>query len=333
LVLRYLAIIGIVLCTGAIAGFSVVGHSYSGWLALWVVYATGAAVTAPTLWVAAVANVFEKDRSFAMTVVLCGAGLSSAFAPILSRFLIDGTDWRTAFRWLALIWGGGCLVLSLVCFRDKRGISSGERKVAVAASDEVPLRELIASAPVMRLSAAVFLAMTVIAGLMVSLSPLLVDGGMAPKQAAQVAGTLGFGVIAGKLGSGRMFERLSLPVMTGGVMGALALACIVLGFSHLPIGLVALGCFALGLSSGGLMAISACLPARLFGPGQFGAVYGWLIGVMGGSSIIGPLSAGLAHDLLGSYKAVLWSGLAIAGLSFILLSHVGKPMQKVAAGQ
>jgi predicted MFS family arabinose efflux permease len=331
--LRHLAILGTALCAAAIAAFSAVGENYSGWLALWMVYALGAAIAAPTLWVAATAIVFERDRSFAMTVVLCGAGLSSAFVPMLSRALIDASDWRMAFRWLALIWGGTCLALILAFFRDGRRapLASGAARPAAAEATSLPLRKLIASPIVLQLTIAIFLATTVIAGLMVSLAPLLVDGGMAPTQAANIVGSLGFGVISGKLGSGRLFERLNVMVIVAGVTGSLALACIILDFSGLPAGLVALGCFALGLSSGGLMAIAACLPARLFAPGEFGAVYGWLIGVMGASSIVGPLSAGLAHDLLGSYRVVLWTGVAVAALAAVLLGNVGLRSQKAAS--
>lgn len=327
--LRLLAIGGITLCGVSIAGFSLTGSEYGVWLALWAAYALGAAVAAPTLWVTASATVFEGDRSFAMTVVLCGAGLSSALAPMLSRLLIDTVGWRIAFRWLALIWAGGCLALVLACFRDRRQTRFGGNRI-VSPAEAPPLRGLIASSPVIRLTAAIFLAMTVLAALMVSLSPLLIDGGMAPRLAAEVAGLLGLGVIAGKLGSGRLFERLSLSVITSFVGGALAAACLILVLPGLPTGLMALGCFSLGLASGGLMAISACLPARLFTPAEFGVVYGWLIGVMGASSIVGPLLAGLVRDLFGSYKPVLWSGIAIAAIAATLLVAAERPHRGAA---
>jgi predicted MFS family arabinose efflux permease len=306
-----------------------VGGDYTGWVAAWAVYSIGAAVTAPTLWVTAAARAFERDRSFAMTVVLCGVGLASTFGPALSRFLIDSSDWREAFRWLALIWGGGCLALCLLWFRSKPIATPAARGAAAAATGPVAARTLIASAAVVQLTAAVFLVMTVLAGLMVSLSPLLVDGGMPQSTAAKVAGALGLGVITGKLGSGRIFEKLRVPVLAGMVMAALALACVVLGLTGLPTALVALGCFALGMSSGGLMAISACLPARLFDQREFGVVYGWLIGVMGAASIAGPLCASLVHDWLGSYRLVLWSGIAVAALGAILLSSASRSSMQV----
>lgn len=53
---------------------------------------------------------------------------------------------------------------------------------------------------------------------------------------------------------------------------------------------------------------------------RFGTVYGSMLSVMALAGIVGPLAAGMSHDLLGSYLLLLWVGLGLAILSALLLA-------------
>jgi MFS family permease len=107
-------------------------------------------------------------------------------------------------------------------------------------------------------------------------------------------------------------------------MGSLALGCIILHYTQLPVFVVGLACFALGAASGSTMTVTACLTTRLFRSQDFGTVYGTLLSVMALAGIVGPLLAGVVYDSFGSYRNLIWLGLAVAVVASVLLALAGR---------
>lgn len=67
------------------------------WLTLWFLLSFASAAMKPTTWTAGVSSVFDKGRGLAISVMLCGAALSSTLTPIYATWLIDNYGWRTAY--------------------------------------------------------------------------------------------------------------------------------------------------------------------------------------------------------------------------------------------
>jgi MFS family permease len=321
---RWIVIPGIVICSLSLAAFSLMHDSLAFWYMVWGGYALGAALIAPTPWLASVSAVFSKGRSVAIAVVLSGAGVASAFGPASTRYLIDGYRWQVAFPVLAALWGGSCLVMTLFFFSDRRRQAAPASSAAVPAAPRIPLRALLGKAAFLMLTVAIFAVMTVDAALMINLAPLLVDYGFTRTDAASLAGLIGAGIIIGKLFAGWLFELVPSGFVTTAAMGSLALGCIILHYTQLPVFVVGLACFALGAASGSTMTVTACLTTRLFRSQDFGTVYGTLLSVMALAGIVGPLLAGVVYDSFGSYRNLIWLGLAVAVVASVLLALAGR---------
>lgn len=322
---RLIAIPGIVLSSLSIAAFSLANQDVRLWLAFWWLYALGASATAPTLWVAVVSRSFAASRSLAMSIVLCGAGLSSAAVPPMTRYLIDAFGWRASFQILALIWGGTCLVMTVLFFFDRQRAHAVPDSAGGNGQDlqsRSSVRSLICSPAFLKLAVANFGAAAIIWGLLINVAPLLADRGFQLTSAANIAGLAGLGVIAGKIFSGWLFDHVRSSIVTNGSMLALAIACVSLLGANWHFGIAMIGCVSLGVSSGSLMAVTACLTARHFKSEDFGTVYGALTSVMALAGIVGPTLAAVVHDITRSYDILLWAGMGAAVVAAVSLASL-----------
>jgi predicted MFS family arabinose efflux permease len=316
---RRIAILGVILCGLSVAALSLTSGDVRLWLLLWGLYAITAGLIAPTVWIAAVSGAFPRGLNLAMSVVLCGAGLATVVGPIASRWLIDAFGWRPAFQLLGLSWGGVSLALTLAFFFDRRPGRAAAGPAHAAAPSGSKLLKLLGSPAFLTLAAAIFGVTAAMSSLLINLSPLLVDGGTSRAQAANIASLAGLGMILGKLSVGWLFEHVRPLVVTTGTMVALGLACLLfqhVGWGDAPAMAAAL---ALGLSIGGMMAITACMTARLFAQEDFGTVYGSLVSAMALGGIVGPVAAGYTYDVFKSYDVLLWAGVGAAAGAAVLL--------------
>jgi MFS family permease len=102
-------------------------------------------------------------------------------------------------------------------------------------------------------------------------------------------------------------------------MALYALAALILAQDSVSVPLAVLGCVVLGLASGAMGVIVACLITRLFASAIFGVVYGSLMSLSVLAAAIGPLVVSQIHDSTGSYAIAFWSGGAIAVVAALLL--------------
>jgi MFS family permease len=88
-----------------------------------------------------------------------------------------------------------------------------------------------------------------------------------------------------------------------------------------------------GISFGLMMSVGAVLGGsvwpNLFGRLHQGAIRGFVFTGMVIGTSIGPLIFGLTFDTFGSYDAVLWIGIVIAGVLTVLAPMVSLPDRQV----
>ena len=94
---RFLALPGIVLTGFAIAAFSLATSSIGVWIALWCMVSLVGGLIGPSVWLAVVSGAFEKNRSMAISITLCGMSLAGMLAPLSARLMIDAYGWRLAW--------------------------------------------------------------------------------------------------------------------------------------------------------------------------------------------------------------------------------------------
>ncbi len=122
-------------------------------------------------------------------------------------------------------------------------------------------------------------------------------------------GRLLWGIIMDKLASRTL--SLSLAVMMCGFI-LLALG------ENRPIWFLA-GIFLAGLQFGASLVIFATFTERYYGSGAIGRVYPWIFACYGAAALIGPWAGGIAHDLSGSYRQLMWVLSVLPLLGIVLL--------------
>ncbi len=176
---------------------------------------------------------------------------------------------------------------------------------------------------------AVFTVILVFSALVINLAPVLVEAGLTRTGAAAIAGLAGLASIAGKLSAGTLFDRAPPVAMTTGAMAAMGIACLLTIAVDGSTVLAVVACTFMGLASGATVTILVCLIGRIFRAEDFGTIYGACMSVMGLSSIVGPVMAGVIFDAFHSYEPLLWAGVAVAAAGAGLLGSLA-PRRDVA---
>lgn len=322
---RKLVFPGIVLSALALGGFSLANASLGVWLVIWACQALAAAFVGPAVWLAVISQAFEKSRSLAMAVALCGVSLPAAVAPPLARMLIDEFGWRSAYQLLAVIVSLPAFTACAFFFFDRRSLEGWRHDGATMPIVRPPLRTIYLSPTFLMLGVAVLVSFTASAGCLIHLAPALSDRGLSPVTAASIAGLAGLAAIPGKIALGALFDRAGTAVVSIGVMVMFALACGLMALSSSSAIIVVAASLLMGFCSGGLVALLACLTPRFFVPSVFGSVYAVLLSLTALGGALGPLLASVVHDAVGSYGPALWAAVLAALMSAILFA-VAKPL-------
>jgi cyanate permease len=154
--------------------------------------------------------------------------------------------------------------------------------------------------------------------------PILLREGFDRGTAASLAGLIGIGSIAGRLGGGYLLDRFD----AGKVAAVSVLSPIVTAILLLTHGrserAAATACLVLGLALGTEFDACAYLAARHFERRHFGALFGMLAGLLLFFNGVAPTLANYVYDVTRSYDIVLWAiipcSVVAAGL-FLLLSR------------
>lgn len=334
---RLLALPGIVLVGLAIAALSLATASTALWIALWCVVALAGLLVGPVVWLAVVSAAFEKNRSLAIALTLCGMSLAAMFAPLTARWFIDNFGWRMAFPMVALLWCGPAFLLTLFCFFDRRPAGQSKAQKAELAKSEAAtakpdMRRVFLSGTFIRLAIAITLSTTAMAAFTIHLSPALSDKGMSGTVAATTAGLIGLAAIPGKLAVGTLFDRIGQVPVTLGLMAILALSCVLLAQDSVSVPLALAGSALLGVASGSTNVAYACIAARLFEGPIFGVVYGTLTSMTALSGAAGPFLMSMVHDSAGSYAPAFWAGIGVAAVVALLLTNLRPVSSNALAG-
>jgi MFS family permease len=154
-----------------------------------------------------------------------------------------------------------------------------------------------------------------VGGVIVHFVPMLTDAGLTPTRAGALAGLLGLAIIAGRLATGILVDRVFAPRVAFVVFMLSAVGCWLLAWGG--VAWAAQAAILVGFAMGAEIDLISYCVARYFGMAAYGRIYGWLYAVFMIGTAIGPLIAGAAFDRFGDYVAaliVLGSALAVASL-------------------
>jgi MFS family permease len=300
-------------------------------IGVYLVLASGFAMTGPVPSSALITRWFEGRRARAMSIAQTGVSAGGiVLVPVMTRLIESGglaaaTD-RLA---LALV----AVVVPLTCFvlrSDPR--RHGLEPDGVAATSRMDPEDAVARGPVWTLPATLrsrtfwqlvlafggILFCQVGAG-MHQLSRLRVD--LEPETAALAVSTTAFGSLVARLVVGGFADRVDQRRLGSALIGVQALA--LFGFSQVSaVGSLFAVSLCFGFTIGNLFMLQALIVGRLFGVVSFASVLGLLQLITQMTSGIGPFALGLLHDRFGGYPegyailagVALVSGIALLGV-------------------
>ncbi len=331
---RRVALFALIVYWLAFSALSLATASIMVWYALWFVLAFASAPMKPTTWTAGVSSVFDKGRGLAISVMLCGAALSSTLTPIFSTWLIDAYGWRIAYAammttYVAVVFPVVWLFFTSATDRSRVAAKARQGEAAPDAAPAAALtglawREGLLSWKFVRLGAAATVTTIVIISFVSNLIPILSDNGLTRNQAAGVAGLVGMSTIVGRLIGGYLLDRVNGSYV-GGVSLLVPIISALLVLSY-PGSLMAasIAILILGLSLGAELDCVAYLTTRHFGMKNFGTIFGVVSGLLAFASGLGPFLVNLVYDETGSYRLALEAYVPLSLVASALFFSLGK---------
>ncbi|WP_230293583.1 MFS transporter [Croceicoccus sp. Ery5] len=290
---RPVAIVSFLLTPPAFYALSLTGPSVWSWYGLWLLVSIAGCGTTPAIWARVVSMRFDAGRGLALGLMLVGTGVASILSPMLLGPVIAAHGWRVAVMAMAAIVLVVGLPVSLLTPR--------ERMVTTADEAPRPRGHFERNRQSLTLLAVALLLGAIVAGLIVHLVPMLIDGGMDMALAAGIAAQLGVAVLATRIIAGVLFDRFHAPFVAAILLLSPVIASAILLYG----GPVFLAALMLGVAAGAEVDMLAYLTGRYVRMDNLGASYGLVLGFFCLGAAFGPLLFGWSVDLTGDYDFIL----------------------------
>jgi predicted MFS family arabinose efflux permease len=308
---RAVGLAGLVISAAALATVSLAA-SPAMWLVMWVVVAAVMPFSGALVWVTGVTRQFNRNRGFALGIVLSGVTVMITLAPITAEWIVTHFGWRAAF----LVIGGAGIAIALPIVALLFHPKSRPSPVAEAATDTriedagLTFREATRTRTYWQLMAACFLGGAAASIIVIHLQPALIDGGLTAAAAAGLASFMGPAALVGRLGSGWLADRLHAPFIAAVILALPALSFAILLADPQSTAMIALAVILGGVAVGGEIDLFAFMSSRCFGQRSFATIHGTVISLHGLGFSAMSLAGGKIFDANGSYDNVLLPGAA-----------------------
>lgn len=262
--------------------------------------------------VAVVGGWFERRRTLAIGIAVCGIGLGTLLVAPLAAALIEAVGWRSAYRVMAIT---GVVVLLAVA------VVVRPVPLPVVAEHVPGLAVRLRHPTYVRLYVAGVLLSTVMFVPFVHLPSYAEEHGTGEVAAAALVGIIGGASIVGRLALGGAAARLGVmrtyqacfAVMTGSFLLWLGAP----GYPRLV--LLAL---LLGVGYGGFVALGPPLMAELFGIRGLGGLLGVLYTSAAVGSAVGPPAAAALAETGGGWSLVAVVSVVVGGVATAIVLGV-----------
>lgn len=312
----------------AFASFALM-HTSIGWMYLgyFVLPLIGLGTT-PVTWTQIVAQHFHRHRGLALSLVLCGTGVTAAVLPSLLTWAMSRWGWQAGYLTLAalpfLMW----LTLSWR-YLPASGTAPAHTRSAeslAAATQGMPFAQALRDRRFWLCNIGLGLVVSAIYGMATNTVPLLRDMGLSAAEAGGIFGIFGVSLIAGRVGVGTLIDRLWAPGVAAVALGLPAIGCLMfLGAdASTPIPLLLLATALVGVGSGAEFDIAAYLVSRYFGLRDYGRLFGLHLGVVTLGSTVAPFAFAALLRSTGGYAAMLMVCAACCVIGPLLLLTLGR---------
>ena len=272
------------------------------------------------VWTRGIGLWFSRQRGTALGIALIGTSFTGVAMPLIAGAVIDDFGWRMLFPVLALLPLAVALPVVMFWFREP---SVDERPVGVFVAGEMQgstVAEALRSHRFWILIVSILLIALAYGGIFVHMQQMIELAGFSRGASRGVVSSMAVAILVGRIGTGWLLDRVWAPLVTLPVLGAPAIACLLLAGGPPDISIAYACALWIGLAAGAETDLIAYLAARYFGMRNYGRIYGLLLLPFGVAAAISPAAFGLARDLTGDYDLALHiaTGMFLAGAALPL---------------
>lgn len=269
--------------------------------------------------IGAVGRALPRQQGLAISVVLTGVGAGTLAMPLVIRFLLDRSDWRSTFRLLAVVTLVVLVIATLVVV--DRG---GDR------SDGPPVwRSMIRSSAFRRLYLSVVLVAPGFYAPLAFLNDYAVRRGIDAGQAAALVGSIGLGSVLTRLGFGALAPRIGplRQYLGSHALFLVAMFCWLVADGRPAV--LALSAIVHGVGWAAWVTAAPLVLAGWFGVDDLGTTVGGFYTGLGVGAVIGPPVTGAIIDASG-HRAALVSLIATTVASIVLVWAASVPAGRLS---
>ena len=266
----------------------------------------------------AVTKWFVRRRARAMSLLIMSTGLGLTILPLVVAAAIAIAGWRAGWlvlaviaivfgvvpQWFLLVRRPEDIGLKPDGATASPGLSASTAHAAATGEVSFTRTQALRSSTLWLLMAYTLLVFPVQAGVSLHQAPHLIERGISPTIAATIVSTFSLASALASLVFGSLGDRVPVRGALAASAALLALGAVTMRDVEGPLlGYAAAVLFGAGI--GGILTMIPVAWANYFGRAHFGAIRGITLPAQVGGQAIGPLAAGVLHDLTGSYASGL----------------------------
>ena len=321
---RLPALIGTVVVSSALAGFSLINGSLLAYYACWAVVAIGTTLASVVFWLSPVVRQFDRTRGLAISVALCGSNLTGAITPMIAVWLIGTHGWQHAYLGVAAYVFLTTFPLAWFFFHERR-LEASSQGAAPASADtaELPGMETKAALRTLNFWMIAFSFLLTGAGIVafiVHLVPMLGEIGISPTLAAGAVSMLSFSAIAGRLACGILIDHLFAPYVAAFVVSLGTIASLILLLAPPVYAFALAAAILIGITTGAEFSMLSYLVSKYFGLRKYAILSGFVFGAFTIGTFLGPVLTAMSYQLSGGYQQAFVSlAVCFAAAAIVML--------------
>lgn len=326
---RRIIITGNVFFAASVAAIAVAPANHIIFYALYVVLGVTGAIPSSAMFTKVIAGWFDRWRGFALGFVGgVGNGVGAAVSPILASYLLISFGWRGAHLGLGLAIIAVGLPVLLLLLRDP----PDARLTAANQGEGLTLAESRRTTVFWLVLVAIALGAGCMTAIFAHVIPMLLDRGVEMNDAVAVLVTFSIVTAIWQVGVGLVLDRFPKPWIAAPFFVA-AVAGLWLLETADSLSLLLVAGVLMGLGLGTEYGVLPYFLSRYFGVRHYGAISGFVYGVIILTQGITPFLMDVNYDLLGDYGiAVIVVSTAMVIGALILTRLPAFPTEPVRIG-
>jgi OFA family oxalate/formate antiporter-like MFS transporter len=267
---------------------------------------------------------FYKNRGLALGILLLGTSFAALIVPRVAVWAIGEWGWRGMYPIVALFPLLLSLPVAYFLFREPKteempaGISVGGNLTGVT------LAEALRDRRFWTIWLSIALVALAYGGAHIHMPEIIKQHGMGAAEGASIMGMIGLALMAGRIVTGWLLDRIWAPIVCLPILLIPAVACWWLMGTSTDVQTIYIAAFMLGFAAGAESDLIAYLASRYFGMASYGKIYGMLYMPFGLASAISPVLYGRVRDVTGSYDQMLYASMFLFAAGAVLLITLGR---------